>query len=326
MLEDFDKLKQDIEIRANIIRKESSGWHSCICPICHGGSKGRVTGGFLLEEDSIGYQCFRASCDSNTGLERGGFVSRKFKDLMNAIGVDIPVSILLAKNNRKIPSIEELDHRYKEHGYHSIDDLPSHEKLLSCESDKAIEWKDSLSNRRIDLNRIWFFTDGKYKNLPFIKFMYYGKLIGYQVITRKKYITETGGNRNIIYLPNGKVPNICYIVEGAVDALMYPDYMVSILGSQFTKEHAYILRSASMRIFIPDNEGYGHPFVNYAKMYDDWISILKNGKDINELVQKRGLILTAEEIRNQTTRDYNQAILKSKVNNRLAVIKNKLKR
>jgi hypothetical protein len=81
-----------------------------------------------------------------------------------------------------------------------------------------------------------------------------------------------------------------------------------------------------MRIFIPDNEGYGHPFIDCAKLYGDWISILKNGKDINELVKKRGLILTAEEVRNQTTRDYNQATVKSKLGGSLDDIKTKLKR
>jgi hypothetical protein len=155
MMDDFDKLKQDIEFRANFIRLESSGWHSCVCPICHGGSKGRVTGGFLLEEDSIGYQCFRASCDSNTGYEKGGFVSRKFRDLMDSIGVSIPVSILVSKNSRKPPEISELDKRYKEHVYHSIDELPKNVKILNADSPRAKEWIDRLTNRHIDLDRIW---------------------------------------------------------------------------------------------------------------------------------------------------------------------------
>lgn len=324
MTTDFDQLQQDIQLKANLNRLESSGWYSCVCPICHGGSQGRITGGFLFEEDVIAYQCFRASCDSNTVLERNGFVSRRFRELMDAIHVDIPVSIRLSKRRSKQVDISDLEARlYKEHHYKQIDDIPTTSKITDVDSTASRYWTDYLLNRNIDLSRIRFITDGKYKNLPCILFSFYGKIIGYQVISKNGYITETGGNKNIIFLPSGRVPSVSIIVEGAMDALMFPDNMVGVLGSSFTREHAYILRSSGMWIFLPDNEGYSHPFIEQARKYDQWVCTLDHGKDVSELVKKRGRILAAEEIRNGTTKDYDKATLRSNFEGKLC---NKMKK
>ena len=323
MMDDFDKLQQDIELRANLIKRESSGWYSCMCPICHGGTKSRVTGGFLFEEDTIAYQCFRASCDSNTALERGGFVSRKFRDLMEAIHVDIPVSIRLTKQRSRVIEQSDLDSNlYKEHSYKPVEP-PTTVQLVKSVSRDAEYWCDYFLNRNIDITKIRFITEGKYKNLPCILFTFYGKIIGYQVITKNGYINETDGNKNLIYLPNGRVPKVAIITEGVMDALMFPDNMIAVMGSSFTREHAYILRSSGMWIFLPDNEGYEHPFITTARKYDQWICTLRHGKDVNELVSKRGRILAAEEIREGTTKDYKKATIQSKLGGN---IKSRLKR
>jgi hypothetical protein len=304
-MDSFSKLKDNIMSHADLTRREASGWYSLHCPVCQ---NNRITGGFLFEEDHIIYKCFRASCPSDTGLERNGRVSRKFKTLMETLGVSIPIDLLTqrSKIQNQIEKIE--DSRFKEHAYKSIKIEDDHVPLEDETSSFARRWIKTLNERRFDLNKVFLFTGGKYKNLPFVKFFHHNRLIGYQVISNDKYITETGGNTNLVYLTTGYVPDPCIIVEGVADAMVFPN-TVAILGDHLTKEQAYVLRSAKEWIFLPDRSG--NRFIQQMKEYKQKIVIPDwEYEDLNEAVCSVGPLVVARKMRDGLIDNHNKARVK----------------
>ena len=297
-------------------RPEPSGWYSCYCPVC---GANRKTGGFFFDQtdQAIIYKCFRASCGADTGFsyENIGRVPRKFRDLMDSIGVAIPVPLLLRpkgyvdKREKSNASEDpELDPRlYKTHGYSDIK-LPG--KYCSV-LDKPRSVYGKFLDRGIlpeQLERHFFvFSSGKYSGVPFVKFVLDRKIIGYQLITPSKYITEIGGNKEVLFLTGQRTPRggSLVIVEGIMDALSLPDgFACAVLGKRMTKGQAYVLRNVRERIWLPDRTG--NDFVEQAGEYGDPVCIPKllPGKDLNEaLVRTRSRAMVADSIRQGTIRN-----------------------
>ena len=304
----FEKLKDDIVFHASLDRREASGWYSVYCPVCN---SNRKTGGYLLDDDSIIYKCFRASCDSDCGASRGEPISKKFRGHMDLIGVSIPIDLLTINKRRskeREDTKEDIDvNLYLPHSYKQIEVEGHHSRIEEVDNFQSRKWIKSLEKRRFPLEKIRFFTSGKYKGLPMIPFYYYGKIIGYQVITQNKYITETGDNTNLLYLPDGKVYDTMFVVEGASDALCFPN-TCAVLGSKVTKQQAYILRKAKRWIFIPDRSG--NSFVEQMKLYKQSVCIPKwKEKDLNDAVKNYGVFLVADMINKGTIDKYNKAKL-----------------
>lgn len=310
-MDSFEKLKDDIVAHAGLDRKEASGWYSLQCPVC---KNTRKTGGFLLEDDHIIFKCFRASCPSDTGLEREGRVSKKFKEIMKELGVTIPIDLLTHKSKIKQELESVDDHLFKEHSYKSIHIKDQWVPLLDDAQTKnyfAKRWVRILSERRLDLSKVSIFKEGDYFNFPFVRFFHHNKLIGYQIITNNKYITITEGNSNLVYLPDGRVPDPCIIVEGIADALVFPN-TVAILGNRLSREQAYILRTAKKWIFLPDRSG--NAFLEQSKQYNQPICIPEwKVNDLNEAVNLFGKFIVAKKMHDGLLDNHMKAEIKYKL-------------
>lgn len=283
------------DIKARLDKQEATGWYSCHCPVCN--ETRTRTGGFLFTDDQIVYNCFRGKCDASCGLTVGEYVSKKFKNLMQTMGVRIPIEILTVKRKGKLASaITDLDDAlYSKHVYKNID-IP--EGWVPFNASSKTQFKERiyeyLYDRYSDAKDIFVIEKGPYTGMGAIG-MYHGqKLIGFHVITGKKYVAHFDGNSNILYMPNRYPSDTTIVVEGAMDARSLPN-VVATLGDKVTKEQAYHLRDKRV-ILLPDRGG-NCKFIKQFAQYGWEICIPPwDAKDLNQAVQKYGKLCTTRMI------------------------------
>lgn len=306
-MKEFLDLQDDIKLTMGLGRPEATGWYSCKCPVCN---NDRKTGGFMFEEDKIVFQCFRASCDSNTGLTEGEYVSKKFRNLMDTIGVQIPVQILTAKRKNK-PLLEVEDERYKKHYYKQI--TPDFDYTPLHESSKGIAqvWIDYFDSRYVDSSSFLLISGGKYRNLVAIPMYFFDRLIGHTIVTQNgDYLKEYQGNTNILVLPECSIPDEPIIVEGLIDAYSIPDG-VGLTGDHLSPEQAYFIRNKK-GIMVPDKTG--NRFIDQFERYEMRLSLPNwDVKDVNAAVTKYGVIETMNRIKNGCIDNRNEAMVKYKL-------------
>lgn len=301
----FEQLKQDIVVKANLGHSESTGFHAVHCPICN--KTDRKTGGFKLENDKIGYHCFRGSCDASTVYEMGKPIPKKFKRLMEVIGVTIPAELRMIKS-RFHKALEDLDDDlYKKHYYKDIDPLDNFGSVENGLDRYQEFWKSYYESRRVDYDDILICNTGTYSGCSAIKMNFYDKTIGYQIVTRRgDYIKSYGGNTNLLYIPDGKLHNTNIIVEGTLDAKCFPN-TIATMQSKISSEQAYHLRGKDV-IMLPDMDG-NNQFIDQFSKYGWKISLpdWRGCKDLNEAVIRYGSIVVAEMIMGSVTTDKNKA-------------------
>jgi hypothetical protein len=293
LLKHFEELKQDITIKANLGSRENTGFHAVYCPICN--KTERKTGGFKFDDDKIVYHCFRGSCDASTVYEFGKPISKKFRALMESIGVTIPAQLLMVKSSFQ-KTLESLDERlYKKHYYKDVQKLESFTKHEQASKMNREYWESYFSKRCCDMNDVLLCDTGKYKGCSAIEMKFFDKTIGYQIITRHgDYIKQFDGNTNLLYIPNGTIQNTVILVEGTMDAKCFPN-AIATLQSKISPEQAYMLKGKNV-IMLPDMDG-SNRFIEQFMDYGWSISIPDWGvKDLNEAVIKYGVIVTAELI------------------------------
>lgn len=284
----FDTLVMDIKTHANLSIPEATGFYAIYCPVC--GKKTKKTGGFKFESDSIIYNCFRGSCDGSCVFKLGEPVSRKFKALMNLIGVRIPVELTMVKNSLADQIKRELESElFTKHAYKNISMPVDDMSILSEESDRiSLRWQTHFSKRRIPLDDIYMMDSGDYRYNCFLPFRFNGKVIGGQYITKNGYVAHNGGNEHVIYAPSGDLRfDTVFVVEGAMDAKCFP-FTVATLRDRLTKEQAYFLRGKRV-IMIPDRSG-GNKFHTQFKHYGWELCVPPwDVKDLNAAVMKYGV-------------------------------------
>lgn len=290
----FEQLKQDIVVKANLGSRENTGFHAIHCPICN--KTDRKTGGFKFEDDKIVYHCFRGSCDASTVYELGSPIFRKFKRLMEVLGVTIPVELRMVKSSfqKKLETLDE--NLYKKHYYKDIEPLEGFVPFNKGTDHYQEYWKEYFTKRRTDFDDVLIGNYGKYKGCCAIEMKFYDKTIGYQIITQRgDYIKQFGGNTNLVYIPEQTISELVILVEGSFDAKCFPN-TVAIMQSKITPEQAYHLRGKDV-IMLPDMDNGNH-FIEQFKDYGWKISIPDWGdcKDLNEAVIKYGLVVVAEMI------------------------------
>lgn len=294
-MSDFDILCEDIKSSMNLTVQEGSGFYACHCPICN--KTDRKTGGFRFESDKIGYNCFRASCDASCVYEVGRPISRKFRALMGAVGVSIPINLRMVRSSFQ-KAIDSLDEDlYTKHFYKEMK-IPK--GWVSLEEDGNPKWLDYYHSRRCDTSNIFYVKKGPYKGLTAIGMYYFDKLIGFQVADPTgyvKYRTITD-NDHPIMVHDGFLQDPVIVVEGVLDSLCFPN-TVGILRSKISKEQAYFLRGRDV-ILLPDKSG--NSFIHQMKDYGWKIALPEwgNCKDLNEAVIKYGKLNVAEMIKRAT--------------------------
>ena len=293
-MSDLDKLKDDISFSLNLSNPNSSGFMYVDCPICGR----RQKGGFKFESDKVIYNCFRASCDSSSVLTEGEYVSKKFRNLMDTIDVQIPPSLLLGTNNTKNKFKELLDEDlYDEFIYESLD-VSSFDSLKNFNGEQPYQ-SFITDNYLPEYPYKIAPNDFKWDNRLIIPSFYNGKLIG--LIGKSidgnfgKYLNEFG-NTHGLFIRNGKVGNTAFVFEGPLDALFFPNG-VATLGNRISKKQAYVLSKYQNVVIIPDRDYY-EDYLHAAEQYDYVISVPEWGdcKDAFEAVKRYGRIAVQKMI------------------------------
>lgn len=296
----FDDLKQEISSSGILGQKQATGFHECYCPVC--GDTRRKTGGFKLDHDVVIFQCFRASCDGTVVYKEGEPMSRKFRSLMEKIGVTVPLGIRKIKNSIQKQIQETLDgDLYKKNHYKEMK-VP--DGWISYEEDREIfgAWEEYMEERCCSMADMFYIDSGPSKGLVAQACYFYDRLIGFQVINpfgNVKYFTKTD-NENILFINERSIRDKVIVVEGLLDAKCFPN-AVSTLSSTISPERAYHLRGKDV-ILLPDRTG--NSFIDIAKKYGwklcipDW-----SVKDLNAAVVKYGVIETAKMINDGTISD-----------------------
>ena len=292
----FYKLQQDITSAVGAIRPEATGFYAIHCPICK--KMDRKTGGLKFESDKIIYNCFRGSCDASCVYEVGEFFPKKFKNLMDTIGVKIPMLLRVKKHSVADVVKKQLDReKYEQNEYKQMDFPDDWELLVDSDHPKADTWRMYLNERCCSLSDVYFFPKGKYRGLIAIAIYYFDKFIGYQVLTGSdsgaKYILVTD-NEGIIYCPEREPPKTAIVVEGALDAKCFPN-TVATFKSKISAKQAYHLRQSQL-IFLPDRTGSN--YLESFKIYNDSRMCVPDWqyKDLNEAVCEIGVIEVATRI------------------------------
>lgn len=307
----FDRLTSDI--MSHLDRREGSGWWSIHCPVCK--EQRTRTGGFSFEDDTIIYNCFRGKCDANCQLKHGEYVSKKFKNLMLCMGVSIPVELLVARKDKSklAAALADDDHLYKKHSYKAIQPPDGFVRLEECPSRSLVSEATSIfESRACSTEDVFVAVDGKYKGLTGFG-MYLGdKMIGFNIISKNKYISHFGGNSNVLYTPSRSLySSPIIVVEGGLDAKCFPN-TVAVLGPKITPEQAYLLRGKDV-IMLPDRKG-NSKFIDQFSSYGWKICIPSwTENDLNEAVCSYGVLVVAKKIAESTTKDLLTAKMRYKL-------------
>ncbi len=283
-----------------------TGYHELICKVCN---DHRKRAGFSFQPDgSIKYNCFRGKCDASCGYTPGTPINYKFKRVMDAYGVVIPAQMAAQMSIAAMNATSESYdiQLYKPHVYKNMN-LPVtflnynpvvHKRAAAYLADREIHDLDYYVSNDSDA---WLH----------VPLRLYDSLIGYQSIklTEKFYLKSTI-NTDMIYLPDGEIPEEPVIVEGIMDAKSIPDG-IAVLQPTVSPRQAYVLRKRRP-ILLPDRKG--SRFMGVAERYG-WPIIIPSWeeKDTNKAVLKYGRIRLAEMMKACIVDDIQSAKLKYEV-------------
>ena len=305
----FEQLKQDIIPHAGLGSPEATGFYAVHCPICKKSDK--KTGGWKFEHDKIIYNCFRASCDASTVYEEGNPVPRKIKRLCEEYGVKIPPELLMVRTNFH-KELEKLNEElYKEHTYKQVPRPDGAVPFDEGSKELRARWGKFFDRRRCSTDDVFLMESGDYKGCAVIGIRFFDKLVGYQYVTKKEtYVAHNGGNSNLLDTPWKSIPNTVIVVEVTLDAKCFPN-TVAVLKSKITTEQAFHLRGKRV-IMLPDRTGNG--MISQVQQYGweialpDW-----DAKDLNEAVQKYGVMVAAKMLMDSVYSDKLKAETKYRI-------------
>ncbi len=284
----FDALADDIR-GAIGSTTTGSGFHPINCPMCKNREQGQKKGGFKFEHEQIIYNCFRGSCDATTVYTKGEPIPKKFRALMDVLGVTIPIQLRSYK--KRSFKEEQLDDRFEKNVYKTMT-LPE-----ECRGrNLGDKWVDFLVGRECIYYDLDFrvVTGGPYKGSLVIPHYFYDKLIGWVYVTKSgRYVTEKGSSESMLFIPSKIIPERPLIIEGQMDALCFPD-TVATCGPKITPKQAYHLRHSNP-IVLPDR--HGSKLYESAKEYGFDVSLpMWSEKDLNAAVINRGIMVAAHMI------------------------------
>lgn len=298
----FDQLQSDIIAAAGLSAQEATGFYSLHCPMCN--ETRRKTGGFKLEDEQIIWHCFRGSCDSSTVFEKGNYIPKKFRALMDTLGVKIPVELRVKKNSIQKQIEQELNASlYEKNSYKEIKVPEGWEPI---DLDRDTWWVDYMEERRCDPSTLYMIRSGAMKGLAAIPLYFYERLVGFQIANPRgevKYLNHSSGNENLIYINGGFIPHDVLVVEGLLDAYSFIPGTVGTLHHYVSPAQAYHLRGKNVTLF-PDRVG-GNRFLDLMKPYG-WKVVVppwRHVKDLNDCVKKYGKVVTAKMIHDYTYSD-----------------------
>lgn len=282
----FDDLVDSIKSKIDCSKITPTGFHSIKCPIC---MDYKVRAGFKFEDGEIIYNCFRGKCPiGKAKWVMGERFSRKFKQVLDAIDVDIPVELLVQKHSSI--EIELLDEDlYTKPSYKPMK-IPT--EFIRYNPTKHIEYKRYLDSRHCFDDDYYIGVGRSWAGLLVIPFYLNGILIGWQGrdIHKKRFNTSSS---ELIYAPMGYIPQNPVIVEGVFDAKVTPNG-IAILHDNISKTQAYLLKNKNP-ILLPDKNV--SEFMKIAKLYGWKMSIPTwKVKDSNAATMKYGRLVMSQMI------------------------------
>jgi hypothetical protein len=290
------QLEDDIKAAVHFHKTSATGFNTLKCPVCN---DQKVRAGFRFDSDKIVYNCFRGKCDASTEYVYGQPMYKKFRHLLDVIGVRLDAKTALESKQSKYKTPKTIldPELYDEHKYETLELYKSFEEY----NPKKHWWfQRFLYDRHADFKRdLYVGTKEPHKNQLIIPFYYNHKLIGWQGVSvyenGKTFYQTSSENSDLIYINqgNGTIPKIPIIVEGIMDAVVLPNG-IATLGNSVSKKQAYFLRNSDP-ILLPDRKG--SKYLEVAKRYGWRISIPNwKEKDVNEVVKRYGKFIAARMI------------------------------
>lgn len=295
------ELEQEILSAIGFPKQSSTGFYQVKCAVC---GDTRTRAGFKFEPDKVIYNCFRGKCDASCEYEYGGYLSRRFRKVVDAFGIQISPELRL--KNKK-PSLEETLNKalYEPHTYPDVD-FP--EDFVLYDPKVHITAQELLRSRGVSDQDYLIGKLGNWKNRLIVPFFHGKKLIGWQGIllsgSGPKFITS---GSDLLYMPDGYVPKAPLVFEGVFDAKSLPGG-IATLHSSVSKKQAFFLKDKDP-ILIPDRKD--SRFLDVAKRYGWRVCVPDfKEKDVNDAVQKYGKLVAARMIHEGVTRNMYEAEVK----------------
>ena len=319
-------LQSLIEDRVHF-RPISTGWMVGKCQLCN---DYKERAGFKFEGGEVVYNCWNCS-KGGRYEEFSGKMSGNFRRILAAYGFeDSEVSSVVNSAFFKKPDAEEktitLAKLTKVNTSTPTIKLPANSFPLG--HPEHIEYQQKLVNylvqRRIDLNKYPFFfsMDDRFKNRIIIPFYRHGNLIYWQARSidpseKKRYDNAPVGRDAVMFnidKLNGFDRTPLFITEGVFDAMVIDG--VSILGSKLNDSKTELLKKSQRRlVFVIDKDKNGE---HLAKDILDkgWeIAFAPSGaEDLNQSVQRFGLIWTLRELMKSIPNSTDAALLSVNIN------------
>lgn len=282
-------------------KQAATGFYTTRCPVCN---DSKVRGGVRFDEDKIIWNCFRGRCDSNCVYEQGKYVSRKFRTLLNALGVELPTDIALRGRSK---AREILNRTLYEPHHYKAADLPKDFEVYDPNRHKAYH-RYLTEVRQLDDTEYLIGNRREWKDRLIIPFWLGDKLIGWQGYDpfKRKMVSylKCSSNSDLLYFPDGNIPDEPIIVEGVFDAKSVPNG-VATLQSTITRKQAYFLRNKKP-ILVPDRKD--SRFIEVARMYGWRVSVPEfDEEDIDAARRKYGRLALAKMIHDGIKRDIFEA-------------------
>lgn len=281
-------LENLIRDRVHFTRVAGTGFHHCVCEVCHDHSD---RGGFKFDGDEVGYNCFNCGA-AGKYTENSGELSRKFRKILNAFSIENEeIDKILGKAffakaeaERNTISLADVSNKKEKKNYLITPEvpLPKGAERLGA-TDKAIDVQVKIATylmlRKIDIETypFYFSLDKSLINYVIIPFYRNGKLIYWQgrnynngSSKKDRYNNCTEPKENIIFnfdeLFRGTGP--LFVTEGVFDAI--PLNGIALLGSKINDAKLEILKKSKRDlIFVIDKDKNGR-FVAEKAIENGW--------------------------------------------------------
>lgn len=321
-------LENLIRDRVHFTRVAHTGFHHCICEVCHDHTD---RGGFKFDGGEVGYNCFNCGA-AGKYTENSGQLSRNFRKILNAFSIqDEDIDKLLGKaffdkaNTESVNiSLADVTHKKEKKNYLITPEVELPKGCMRLGStDKGLEVQERIAiylmGRKIDIENypFYFSLDPKLINYVIVPFFRNGKIIYWQgrnysnPSTKKgRYENCTEPKENIIFnfdelFRGGDAP--LFVTEGIFDAL--PLNGIALLGSKINEAKLEIFKKSKRDlIFVIDKDKNGR-FVAEKAIENKWkITFAPQfTDDVNKSIITYGKCWTIFELFKQIPKDVFEA-------------------
>jgi hypothetical protein len=282
-------LENLIRERVHFTRVAHTGFHHCVCEVCHDHTD---RGGFKFDGGEVGYNCFNCGA-AGKYTENSGELSKKFRKILNSFSIaNDDLDKLLgkaffdkAKSDSDKITLADITTKKEKKNYLITPEVELPKGCLQLgATDKGLEVQEHIANyllnRKIDITAHPFFfsLDPKKINYVIIPFYRNGKIIYWQgrnysngASKKDRYDNCTEPKENIIFnidelFRRGDAP--LFVTEGVFDAL--PLNGVALLGSKINEAKLEILKKSKRDlIFVIDKDKNGR-FVAEKALENGW--------------------------------------------------------